>query len=146
MGNDIRRFDSAKQFASWLRLVPNNKVSGGRVISSRTPKGKNAIALSLRQAANSIGNQNGHPLTPFFKRIAYRKGRNAAITATARKLAVIIWNMIIKHESYCPPDSHVILEKRRTAQIKNIKKRLFKLDLTENDMKILFQRTSSSGT
>src|SRR3979490_1532446 len=50
MGNDIKRFSSAKRFASWLRLVPNNKMSGGRLISSKTPKGKNAIALSLRPA------------------------------------------------------------------------------------------------
>jgi hypothetical protein len=56
-----KRFASAKRFASWLRLVPNNKLSGGRIISSKTPKGKNAIALALRQAANSIGNQKEPP-------------------------------------------------------------------------------------
>jgi len=100
MGNDIRRFASAKQFAGWLRLVPNNEMSGGRMISSRTPIGINRLTIALRQAANSIGNQAAHPLAPFFKRIAYRKGRNAAITATARKLAVIIWNMITKHQPY----------------------------------------------
>lgn len=71
MGNDIKRFASAKQFACWLRLIPNNKLSGGRIISSRTPKRKNVIAISLRQAANSIGNQTEHPLAPFFKRVAY---------------------------------------------------------------------------
>lgn len=84
MGNEIKRFATARRFASWLRLVPNNKLSGGRIISSKTPRGKNAIALALRQAANSIGNQKEHPLTPFFKRIAYRKGRNAAITDKLR--------------------------------------------------------------
>jgi len=47
MGNDIKQFASAKKFASWLRLVPNNKLSGGQIISSKTPKGKNAIALAL---------------------------------------------------------------------------------------------------
>jgi hypothetical protein len=70
--------------------VPNNKISGGRTITSRTPTGKNHIAHALRQAANSIGNQKDHELTPFFKKIAFKKGRIAAITATARKLAVII--------------------------------------------------------
>jgi hypothetical protein len=72
MGNDIKRFGSAKQFASWLRLIPNNKLSGGRIISSRTPKGKNRLDIALRQAANSIGNQATHPMAPFFKRIAYQ--------------------------------------------------------------------------
>jgi transposase len=51
MGGDIRKFGSAKQFASWLRLVPNNKISGGRLINSHTPKGRNTLALALRQAA-----------------------------------------------------------------------------------------------
>jgi hypothetical protein len=100
MGDDIHKFQSAKSFASWLRLVPNNKISGGRIISSRTPSGKSYLASALRQAANSIGNQKDHELTPFFKRIAYKKGRITAITATARKLAVIIWNMLTKAEPY----------------------------------------------
>jgi len=142
MGNDIKRFSSAKRFASWLRLVPNNKMSGGRLISSKTPKGKNAIALALRQAANSIGNQKEHPLTPFFKRIAYRKGRNAAITATARKLAVIVWNMIINSQSYLQPNADFIIEKRKNEQIKNIKMRLSRLNLTQSEMTDLFQKTS----
>jgi hypothetical protein len=138
MGNDIKRFSSAKRFASWLRLVPNNKLSGGRIISSKTPKGKNAIALALRQAANSIGNQKEHPLTPFFKRIAYRKGRNAAITATARKLAVIIWNMITKTQSYLLPNPDFLIEKRRNEQVRNIKMRLSRLNLTHSEMTDLF--------
>src|SRR5215469_3271512 len=146
MGNDIKRFASAKKFASWLRLVPNNKLSGGRIISSRTPKGKNAIALALRQAANSIGNQKEHPLTPFFKRIAYRKGRNAAITATARKLALIIWNMITKTQDYLQPNFESLLEKRKYAQVKNIKSRLFRLNLTDEEMRELFQKTSFPST
>ena len=100
MGKDLHRFPSGKSFASWLRLVPNNKISGGRVISRHAPSGKSYLAIALRQAANSIGKQKEHELTPFFKRIAFKKGRIAAITATARKLAVIIWNMITKAEPY----------------------------------------------
>lgn len=146
MGNDIKRFSSAKQFASWLRLVPNNKKSGGKIISSRTPKGKNPIANSLRLAANSIGNQQDHPLTPFFKRIAFKKGRGSAITATARKLAIIIWNMITKAESYKGYDYEIINQKRKTAQIKNISKRLSKLNLSDDEMKTLFQRTNLLST
>jgi transposase len=146
MGIDIKRFSSAKRFASWLRLVPNNKLSGGRIISSKTPKGKNAIAIALRQAANSIGNQKEHPLTPFFKRIAYRKGRNAAITATARKLAVIIWNMITKTQSYLQPNTELLIEKRKNAQVKNIKMRLFRLNLTDEEMAALFEKTSFPST
>lgn len=146
LGNDIKKFKTAKQFASWLRLVPNNKISGGRIISSRTPKGKNVIAIALRQAANSIGNQKAHPLTPFFKRIAYRKGRVAAITATARKLAIIVWNMITKAEGYQECNYDEIDKKRRTSQLKAIGKRLSKMNLGDADVKLLFQRLSLSAS
>jgi len=146
MGNDIKRFSSAKRFASWLRLVPNNKLSGGKIISSKTPKGKNAIALALRQAANAIGNQKEHPLAAFFKRIAYRKGRNAAITATARKLAVIIWNMVTKNQSYRHPNPELLMERRKNAQIKNIKMRLFRLNLTDTEITALFEKISFPST
>ena len=144
LGNDIRKFKTAKQFASWLRLVPNNKISGGRILSSRTPKGKNVIALSLRQAANSIGNQKAHPLTPFFKRVAYRKGRIAAITATARKLAIIIWNMITKGEAYKECDYEQISRKRKASQLNAISNRLLKLNLDESEIKILTKKLSLS--
>lgn len=137
LGNDIFRFKSAKQFASWLRLVPNNKISGNKIISSRTPKSKSAVATCLRQAANSIGNQKNHPLTPFFKRIAFRKGRGSAITATARKLAIIIWNMITKSQSYNEYAYHQISQKRKNAQLKNIRNRIAKLNLTEMELKAL---------
>ena len=140
--SDLSKFSSAKQFASWLRLVPNNKISGGRIISHKTPSGKNHIAQALRAAANTIGNQKAHPLTPFFKRIAYRKGRGAAITATARKLAIIIWNMITRQESYRYFDYEKVNQRNKTQQLKNIEYRISKLSLTSDELKVLFQRTS----
>lgn len=118
LGDDIYKFSTAKSFASWLRLVPNNKVSGGRILSSRVRKGKSTIATTLRQVANSIGNQKDHDLLPFFKRIAFRKGRVAAITATARKIAVILWNMIVKTEEYSPQRIREDQEKLRLKRCK----------------------------
>jgi len=52
----ILKFQNAQHFTSWLRLAPNNKISGGRILSSRTPKGSNRLKIALRQAANAIGN------------------------------------------------------------------------------------------
>ncbi len=54
IGSGIGRFKTAKQFTSFLRLAPNNRISGGKIISSRTPKGGNRFAISLRNAANTI--------------------------------------------------------------------------------------------
>ncbi|MBC3539035.1 IS110 family transposase [Rufibacter sediminis] len=146
MGRDLHRFPTAKSFASWLRLVPNNKISGGRIISSRTPSGKSFLAIALRQAANSIGNQKDHELTPFFKRIAFRKGRIAAITATARKLAVIIWNMVTKAEPYQKNEIKVSNEKSRRTRLRQVEKRIYALKLNQSELEKLFSKGSFLAT
>jgi hypothetical protein len=146
LGKDIHKFATAKSFASWLRLVPNNKISGGRIISHRTPLGKSYIATALRQAANSIGNQANHELSPFFKRIAYKKGRVAAITATARKLAVIIWNMLTKEEPYKKAQVIDKTQKTREAGLRQVQRRLAALDLSQDELVRLFSRHSISAS
>lgn len=145
LGNDIHKFGSAKSFASWLRLVPNNKISGGRIISHRTPSGKSYIATALRQAANSIGNQPKHELNPFFKRIAFKKGRVAAITATARKLAMIIWNMITKAEPYKPIQVKETTQKTKEAGLRQVQRRLEALQLSPDELTRLFSKASLSA-
>jgi transposase len=142
MGHDLHKFPTAKSFSCWLGLVPNNKVSGGRIISNRTASGKNYLAKALRQAANSIGNQKEHEFTPFFKRIAFRKGRIAAIIATARKLAVVIWNMITKKEPYKKEFALMDSEKQKASKLKQLEKRLFALELNKEDLDKLFLRSS----
>ncbi|WP_224996953.1 transposase, partial [Cesiribacter sp. SM1] len=124
----VKKFATAKQFASWLRLCPNKKVSGGKVLSSRTPKGSNRLKIALRQAANTIGNLKDNYLTSFFRRVCFRKGRSAAISATARKLAVIIWNMLVKHQPFTPPDQYEYLDQKRKRKVRELQKQLAKLE------------------
>lgn len=102
VGSDIHKFASAKQFTSWLGLSPNNKISGGKVLSNKIPKGSNGPKIALRHAANAIGNLKDTALSNLFTRISHRKGRVWAIWATARKLAVIIWKMVVKGVPYVP--------------------------------------------
>ncbi len=130
----IKKFESSKQFASWLRLCPNNKISGGKVLSSRIPKGSNRLKIALRNAAQSIGNLKDTHLSNFFKRISYRRGRTAAISATARKLAVIIWNMVVKNIPYTPPSQYLFLDQKRKMKIAQVKKLIHKFDIKEIDM------------
>ena len=146
MGHDIYKFPSSKHFCSWLRLCPNNKISGGKILSSRTPKGKNKIALALRQAANSIGNQRNHPMTPFFNRVAFKKGREAAVTATARKLSVSVYNMITKKESYQPFDYASQLQTSKTKQMKKLALKLSSLKLEKEELKTMFESLTLSAT
>ena len=129
------KFKTSKQFTSWLRLAPNNKISGGKILNHSIPKGSNRLKILFRQAANVIGNLKEGYLHDFFKRIAYKKGRGVAINATARKLAVIIWNMVTKGEQYNPPEEYSLIEqKRKLKALKNIKKNIKKFAITPDDI------------
>ena len=132
----IKKFKTAKHFTSWLRLAPNNKVSGGKVLSSKVPKGSNRLKIALRNAANAIGNlKESTPLRDFFQRISFRKGRVSAISATARKLAVIIWNMVVKGTPYINPEAYLFLDqKRKLGIVKRIKKQIDKFGLTDTEL------------
>ncbi|MDX5481165.1 MAG: IS110 family transposase [Hymenobacteraceae bacterium] len=131
----IRKFPTAKQFTNWLKLCPNTKVSGGRVLSSHIPKGSNRLKIALRQAANAIGNLKETHLSDFFRRVAFRKGRQAAVSATARKLAVIIWHMLTYRVPYNPPTQYLFLdEKRKLKLVQRIRKNIAKLDLKPDEL------------
>ncbi|AUS06860.1 IS110 family transposase [Pseudotamlana carrageenivorans] len=134
----IKKFKTAKHFTSWLRLAPNNKVSGGKVLSSKIGKGSSRLKIALRNAANSIGNlKDSTPLRDFFHRINFRKGRVSAITATARKLAVIIWNMIVKGVAYHNPEGYLYLDqKRKLGLVKRMRKQIDKYGLTNQDLQL----------
>jgi len=134
----IKKFKTAKHFTSWLRLAPNNKVSGGKVLSSKIGKGSSRLKIALRNAANAIGNlKDSTPLRDFFHRINFRKGRVSAITATARKLAVIIWNMVTKGIAYQNPEGYLFLDqKRKLGLVKRIRKQIDKFGITNDDLQI----------
>jgi len=131
----FKKFATSKQFVSWARLAPNNKISGGKVLSSKVPKGSNRIKIALRQAANAIGNLKDTHLSDFFRRIAFRKGRQAAVSATARKLGVIIWTMVTKQVPYTPPNEYLFLDqKRKLKMVSRIKKNITKFDIKPEDV------------
>ena len=129
------KFNSSKEFASWLRLAPNNKISGGKTLSNRIPKGSNRLKIALRQAANAIGNLKDTHLSAFFRRVAFRKGRQAAISATARKLAVIIWTMVTKKVQYRPPKEYLFLDqKRKLKMVTRMKKNIAKFAIEPEEI------------
>ena len=123
VGTDIKKFHSAKAFSNWLHLCPNQKVTGGKVISNHTKRGCNPLSQALKSAANVIGNLKiGSHLTRFFHKIAYKNGRKEAITATAHKLAVIIYNMLTKFEPYKPFVRELNEQIERIKKLKEIEK------------------------
>ncbi len=91
IGLDLTRWKSSKQFASWLGLCPGNKISGGKILSSKTKRTGNYASSILRVAASTLHRSNT-ALGAFFRRLKSRLGAPKAITAVAHKLAVIIYN------------------------------------------------------
>jgi len=132
------KFPSAKHFASWLRLAPNNKISGGKTLSNRIPKGSSRLKIAFRNAANAVGNLKDSDLGRFFNKIAYKKGRQAAITATARKIAVILWNMVTKGEQYMSKTPYIFLDEKR-KQLAIIRKKISKFGIDPNELGIFSQ-------
>lgn len=95
IGLDMSKWPDGKRFASWLGLCPGTKISGGKVLSSRTKACANRAATALRIAANTLY-RSPTALGAYLRRLKARLGPMKAITATAHKLALIIYNML-KH-------------------------------------------------
>jgi hypothetical protein len=131
IGPTIERFATGKHFASWLGLCPDNRVTGGRVLSAKTRDVKSRMAYALRMAAQSL-HRNQTVLGDYFRRMKARLGAPAAITAAAHKLARIIHHLV-KHR--CPYDSSVFAaeeELHRRRREKNLRKQaaIFGYELT----------------
>ena len=99
VGADMTKWPSAKHFASWLGLSPNNRITGGRVISSKTKPSANRAAAALRLAANAL-HRSDSALGAFLRRKKAHLGAPKAITATAHKLACIIYAMLRHGQQY----------------------------------------------
>ena len=138
VGLDLAKFKTAKHFTSWLGLAPNNKITGGKVLSSHTDSKKNRIALAFRDAANSLERMVTHnQLKAFFIRIAVKKGRAVAITATARKTATIVWNMLTEKVEYNPlqtAKNEVLFRKRK---MKNIQRIINEFEIKQHELEFI---------
>ena len=99
IGVDMSRWPSTKHFASWLGLSPNNRITGGKVISSRTKPSANRAAAALRLAANAL-HRSDSALGAFMRRKKAQLGAPKAITATAHKLARLIYSMLRYGQTY----------------------------------------------
>jgi transposase len=99
VGPDVSRFRSEKHFCSWLGLCPDNRISGGKVLSSRTRRVVNRASDALRLAATSL-ERSQSALGGFARRMKARLGAAEGITATAHKLARIIYRLLKHGEAY----------------------------------------------
>src|SRR5216117_1080724 len=121
-GTDLSAWPSAKHFTSWLSLAPGNKISGGKILSSRTrPSGNRAAAL-LRLAATTVG-RTETALGAFYRRLSARIGKAKAVTATARKIAVLFYNAVRHGMDYADPGASYYEERYRQRVLTNLQRR-----------------------
>jgi len=122
IGTDMTRWPTAKHFTSWLTLAPNNKISGGRLLSSRTQPSANRAAAILRLAAMTLG-RTQTALGAFYRRLAFRVGKAKAITATARKLATLIYRTLKEGIVYTDPGADAYDSQHRTHVLRRLRQR-----------------------
>jgi transposase len=128
IGPGVSRFATVKKFCSWLGLCPNWKKTGGKVKSSRTRRGVNRAALALRLAVRSLHHSQG-ALGGFLRRMKGRLGAQAAVTATAHKLARIVY-LALKHGlTYARRSQEEYQAQMREKQVKALKRKARQLGL-----------------
>lgn len=103
IGVDMSKWRSAKAFCAWLGLSPRNKISGRKLLDTRTCKVVNRVATTLRLAAQSVGRTNT-ALGIFYRRKKAQLGPPKATTAAARKLACLVYHLLKYKEQYREPD------------------------------------------
>jgi len=128
IGLDMHRWPTEKHFVSWLTLAPRNEVSGGKLLASGTQLSANRAAKTFRMAAMTIG-RSDHALGAFYRRLAVRVGKPKAITATARKIALLFYRMLKHKMSYIEIPASEYDERQRQRLLRTLAKRARSLGL-----------------
>lgn len=121
-GDDMNRWPTEKHFTSWLALAPGNKISGGKLLSSKTRRTTNRAATLLRISAVNVG-RTETALGAFYRRLAARLGKAKAVTATARKIAVLFYRMLKEGKSYQDPGANYYDAQYQKRVLTGLKKR-----------------------
>jgi transposase len=128
VGPDLSRFPSEKHFCSWLGLCPDNRISGGKVLSSRTRRVVNRLADVLRNAATSL-ERSPSALGGYYRRMKARLGAAEGVTATAHKLARIIYRLLKHGEAYVRQGLEEYEKQFRQKKLEGLQKAARKMGL-----------------
>jgi transposase len=128
-GTDLSRWRTAHHFTSWLTLAPGCRISGGKVLSAHTRKTKNRVTAHLRLAAVTIGRTNT-ALGAFYRRLSARIGKAKAVTATARKIAILFYNAMRFGMAYQDPGADHYEQKYRERVVKGLHRRAAEFGFT----------------
>jgi transposase len=126
IGVDLARFPSVKHFTSWLGLCPGTKISGGKVISSATKPCANRAAQALRMAAQAL-RKSQTALGAHHRRLCSRMDKPKAITASAHKLARLVYFMLTKGQAFVEAGQDEYEERYRQRVVQNLTRRAHQL-------------------
>jgi hypothetical protein len=126
VGTDMSPWPTHKHFGAWLGLAPNHKLTGGKIKSRASAKNANRAATALRIAAQSLHHSDS-ALGSFYRRLKSRLGPAKATTATAYKLARIIYHMLKEQQPYYPHDRTAYEQQHRDRAIRNLRRKAAKL-------------------
>ena len=122
LGTDLSRFANVKHFCSWLGLCPATKISGGKVISARTRRSANRVRQALKMAAMSLSHSDS-ALGAFYRKLCTRMDKPRANTATAHKLARLVYFMLTRGDAFVDEGQQRYEEQQRERSIAALKRR-----------------------
>ena len=134
IGVDMSRWRSAKAFCSWLGLCPGTKISGGKVLSRRSRRVVNRASVLLRVVAVAVGRSETW-LGRFYRRKKAHLGAPKAVTATARKLACIIYHLLKYQDAFVPVNEAEYEAKAKAQRIAHLRREAKRmgLDLVDSE-------------
>jgi hypothetical protein len=122
IGPDLSRFETVKHFCSWLGLCPGTKISGGKILSAKTKRSANRVRQALKLAAMSLSHSDS-ALGAFYRRLCSRMDKPSANTATAHKLARMMYFMMTRGEAFVDEGQQRYEEQQRHRSIAALKRR-----------------------
>jgi len=131
VGPDLSRFANVKHFCSWLGLCPATKISGGKVLTAKTKRSANRVRQALKLAAMSLSH-SGSALGAFYRRMCTRMDKPHANTATAHKLARMVYFMLTRGEAFVDQGQQRYEEQQRQRSIAALKRRAISLGFQIN--------------
>ena len=128
VGLNMNKWPTVKHFTSWFNLAPNNKISGGKILSSRIPKKKNHAGQLFKMAAFAV-QRSKNWLAMFYHRIKAKKGTPKAVVATARKIAAIFYKLVKERIKFNPIPIEKYMDGFKEQQIRKLKRQAQNLGL-----------------
>lgn len=140
-GADLKsKFPTQKQFLSWLNVVPDNKISGGKILSSKVKRKKNIAGQAFRDAASSLWRAE-NPLGDYLRKKRAKSGARQAVVATARKIAAIYYKMVTEKVDFDPNEIqksiNANLEKKALYLAKQLKEINILISDNQNNKKVV---------